>query len=288
MAVRSVLPRNAVTLTWIFYLIFLSLTVTFWVDVSNKHILFSDGMSDTSKAILLVADISGYTSFMKQHVVSVNHAKQIIVRLLKSLMTASKPPLQVAELEGDAVFFYALSKENELEATAQHVKEQVVQFFAAFKRELDEIDNVKTCSCHACDHTHDLQLKQVVHVGEVAIEQIGRFEKLFGLDVILVHRMLKNSVPSKEYVMMTERLYKNMREFFGLEPERRKETFEGVGEVETLVFYPSRLSPARNTEVLPPAGIVEKLAWRAEITTGFMMDYLGLKKGKGEFKNFPS
>lgn len=243
-------------------------------------------MSDTSKAILLVADISGYTSFMKQHVVSVNHAKQIIVRLLKSLMAASKPPLQVAELEGDAVFFYALSTDKDIETTAQHVKEQVIEFFVAFKRELDEIDNVKTCACHACDHAHDLQLKQVVHVGEVAIEQIGRFEKLFGLDVILVHRMLKNSVPSKEYVMMTDRLYKNMRDFFGLEPERRTEAFEGVGEVETLVFYPAHLPGARKTEPLPPAGLVEKLAWRAEITSGFVMDYLGLKKDEGEFKNF--
>ncbi len=245
-------------------------------------------MSEISKAILLVADISGYTSFMKQHVVSVSHAKQIIVRLLKSLMTASKPPLQVAELEGDAVFFYALPDDKGIEATAAHVKEQVIEFFASFKRELDEIDNVKTCSCHACDHVHDLQLKQVVHLGDVAIEQIGRFEKLFGLDVILVHRMLKNSVPAKEYVMMTDPLYKSMRDFFGLEPERRKEAFEGVGEVETLVFYPNRLPSIINTEHPQPAGLSEKLAWRAEITAGTMLEFLGIKKDQGEFKNLVS
>jgi hypothetical protein len=39
-------------------------------------------MSDTSKAILLVADISGFTNFMKLHALSTNHAKQIVVRLL--------------------------------------------------------------------------------------------------------------------------------------------------------------------------------------------------------------
>jgi hypothetical protein len=39
-------------------------------------------MSDTSKAILLVADISGFANFMKLHALSTNHAKQIVVRLL--------------------------------------------------------------------------------------------------------------------------------------------------------------------------------------------------------------
>ncbi len=57
-------------------------------------------MSGTSKAVLLVADISGFTKFMQMHAVSTSHAKQIVVRLLKSLMKASKPPLKVAELDG--------------------------------------------------------------------------------------------------------------------------------------------------------------------------------------------
>jgi hypothetical protein len=62
-------------------------------------------MGADSKAILLVADISGFTKFMKLHAISTSHAKQIIVRLLKSLMKASKPPLKVAELEGDLFSF---------------------------------------------------------------------------------------------------------------------------------------------------------------------------------------
>jgi len=246
-------------------------------------------MSSTSKAVLLVADISGYTKFMKLHAVSMSHAKVIIVRLLKSLMQAARPPLKVAELEGDAVFFYAVSSEKDLKKTADQVKDQVVEFFSAFKAEIEKISKLNTCNCDACDHVTDLKLKQVVHVGDVAIEKIDRFEKLFGIDVILVHRMLKNSVPANEYVMMTDAVYSAIKDFFGIDPERRKETFDGVGEVETLVFYPGDIPEVSegHRERIDGVSKGEKLAWRWKITWPALLELLGLKKVKGAFNNLP-
>ena len=40
----------------------------------------------------------------------------------------------------------------------------------------------------------DLDLKLVVHIGEMVKQTIGGREELAGRDVILVHRLLKNSV----------------------------------------------------------------------------------------------
>ncbi|MDH3252956.1 MAG: DUF2652 domain-containing protein, partial [Ignavibacteria bacterium] len=77
-----------------------------------------------TKALLLMADISGFTKFMKLHAVSTSHAQQIIVRLLKVIIKAAKPPLKVAEIEGDAVFFYAASADEALSRTAALVKAQ--------------------------------------------------------------------------------------------------------------------------------------------------------------------
>jgi hypothetical protein len=57
-------------------------------------------MSDTTRAVLLLADISGFTKFLKLHTLSTSHARQIIVRLLDALVKVSEPPLKVAELEG--------------------------------------------------------------------------------------------------------------------------------------------------------------------------------------------
>jgi len=247
-------------------------------------------MNGSSKAILLIADISGYTRFMQLHTISTSHAKLIIVRLLKSLMRASKPPLKIAELEGDAVFFYALASDGNVKKTAGLVKEQVVRFFSAFNKEIAKLDQMDTCVCDACTRVADLKLKQVIHVGDVAIEKIQKFEKLFGIDVILVHRMLKNSVPSGEYVMMTDRLYQNLGDFYGLDPERRKETFEGVGEVETLVFYPSRFGEsvgmAKTEEARPfwPA----RIFWAVTTLCQTVLDLGGLRKIKGAFNNLPA
>ncbi|MBI5472264.1 MAG: DUF2652 domain-containing protein [Ignavibacteriae bacterium] len=246
-------------------------------------------MSDSANTVLLIADISGYTAFMKQHAVASSHAKQIIVKLLRAMMRCAKPPLKVAELEGDAVFFFARGNASNVDRLAEQVKAQVVDLFAAFKKELHDIDSLKTCSCDACDHVHNLQLKQVMHVGAVEIERIDRFEKLFGLDVILVHRMLKNSVSANEYVMMTHPTFTRIKDFFGLEPERRKESFEGVGEVETLVFYPTNLqhlqSQAGNGST---SSALAKLLWRVKITVRTIWDLIGLGEYRGTFRNLPA
>ena len=42
------------------------------------------------------------------------------------------------------------------------------------------------------------------HRGEFTIQKIRNFEELAGEDVILTHRMLKNSIKSNEYWLVTE------------------------------------------------------------------------------------
>ncbi len=237
-------------------------------------------MDETSPALLLIADISGFTRFMRLHALTTSHARQIIVRLLKALVDASQPPLKVAELEGDAVFFFALTTEYELPQAADAVKEQIVRFFQTFKREIEALQQVTACVCEACTNVGQLRLKQVVHRGEVAVEQIDRFEKLFGLDVIIVHRMLKNTVPSNEYLMMTEPVYTACTGFFDQEPERRTEAFEGVGEVETLVFYEPALAAAfEQMPAAPPAPLLRKnIGWKLKMHGRTILELVGLRK----------
>ncbi len=190
----------------------------------------------TKNAILLVADISGWTKFVRRHAVSAAHARQIVVHLLRAIIAAAEPPLTVAELEGDAVFLYALSEPGDLDRVAVKVKAQIPRLFRAFAAETKLLSTRPRCSCESCSSVGMLRLKQVVHAGEVALEQIGKFEKLFGLDVIIMHRMLKNSVDAKQYLMISEPAYEAMGGFYGMEPEARLEKLEGVGRLETRVF----------------------------------------------------
>ena len=188
----------------------------------------------TQKALLVIADISGFTQFMKSHENTANHAMQVVVELLRAVISAAAPPLKLAEVEGDAAFFYAICKEgedNSRELAA--IKKQVMSFFRSFYQTLHRLRAFNPCARTA----QDLRLKVVIHTGEVAIEHIHGFDKLFGMDVILAHRLLKNSVPSPEYVLMTEAAYNWLGDFHELEPERQAEYCEGIGVVETVVIY---------------------------------------------------
>lgn len=231
----------------------------------------------TIKGILLVADISGYTNFVRQHARSASHARQIVVRLLKSMIAESGPPLTVGELEGDAVFFYALGDEQELPLLAKQVNDQIPRFFRAFTKALKVLSTEPRCSCDACSSIESLRLKQVVHTGEVAVEQIDRFEKLFGLAVIVVHRMLKNSVPAREYLMLSEPAFKTFKGFFDLEPERRIEKLEGVGEMPMMVFYGDQLQAVQKEleereGPIPEPSFFEILRWKLGVKARTLVD----------------
>jgi len=63
------------------------------------------------------------------------------------------------------------------------------------------------CPCGSCTKTAGLKLKFVAHLGEVATQTIRRHKKLVGLDVIHVHRLLKNPVEAPEYLLVSEELY---------------------------------------------------------------------------------
>lgn len=241
----------------------------------------------TTRGILVLADISGYTDFVREHARSASHARQIVVRLLKAIISASGPPLTVAELEGDAVFFYAVGEESQIPGLAQRVKEQLPRMFRAFASEMKVLSARPRCSCAACSGVEDLRLKQVVHTGEVAIEKIDRFEKLFGMDVIIVHRMLKNSVPEREYLMMSAPAFDSFDGFYDMEPERRVEKLEGVGEFDMMVYYPDQLAAvqkelAREVGPIPEPSLLKILRWKMGVPIRTLVDLLTRRSGNSE------
>jgi len=152
------------------------------------------------RSLLVIADIGGYTKFMKLHRMSLAHSEDITGRLLRVLVESS--PLPLMEIEGDAAFFCAPLGEADGDPTALSLA-----MHRAFHSQLDRMIALNMCSCDACMQSRNLKVKFVGHVGEVAKQTIGGREKVVGVDVIAVHRMLKNSVPVPEYVLMTEPLY---------------------------------------------------------------------------------
>ncbi len=85
----------------------------------------------------------------------------------------------------------------------------------------------------------NLRLKSFVHYGDFIIKKVSRFEEIAGENVILAHRLMKNSIDISEYIVFTENVTEVCDlEYLG-ETEKRTENFESLGEVPISVFYPN-------------------------------------------------
>lgn len=152
---------------------------------------------------LIIADISGYTQFLTSN--ELEHANGIIGDLLNAVIAAVQAPFSVSSIEGDAVFMYGTMPEG---MSGQTVLESVELLYCAFAGSLETMVLNTTCDCNACVNIKSLGLKIVMHCGEFAKTEIGGRETLSGPDVILAHRLLKNSIRDRtgidDYLLVTQ------------------------------------------------------------------------------------
>ena len=87
---------------------------------------------------MLIADIAGYTRFMKFHRSSLAHAQEIIAQLLEAVIHATSRRLALAKLEGDAAFFYAAFPPGE-EPSLEFVGEQAAAIYRAFHARVSDL-----------------------------------------------------------------------------------------------------------------------------------------------------
>src|SRR5712671_2353564 len=146
--------------------------------------------------LLIIADISGYTRYMTANAKTLAHSQTIITELVKAIISSVELPLEVAKLEGDAVFLFC-RKQSDSKPWAKarrDISEKLLTFFHMFSEKVVELTQSNTCTCNACTHIEKLRLKVIVHSGEALFHQVFNFVELGGVDVIIVHRLLKNSV----------------------------------------------------------------------------------------------
>jgi len=142
-------------------------------------------------AYFAIADISGYTSFLAG--VELDHAQDIIADLMDTVVKGLRPPFRLAKFEGDAAFVYAATAKID----GSMLQDTIESAYFKFRRRLRDIKQASACECKACAAMGDLDFKFVVHHGEMVKQKMGGREELAGRDVILVHRLLKNTVSEK-------------------------------------------------------------------------------------------
>lgn len=152
-----------------------------------------------AESTLFIPDISGFTKFVKS--TEILHSKHIIEELINIIIKNGSDAFQVAEIEGDAVFFY-----NERKLSAEEVIKIAKKIFIAFHSHISFYEFGRLCNCGACVKAIDLQLKFIVHSGEISLAKFdSQKAKPYGDSVIEAHRLLKNQINEQQYILFSKR-----------------------------------------------------------------------------------
>jgi uncharacterized protein YndB with AHSA1/START domain len=187
-------------------------------------------LSQPEPACLLIADISGYTSYLAGS--ELDHAQDILADLMTTVVGTLRPGFRLAKLEGDAAFVYVLTDRID----GSQLLDTVEKTYFAFRRRLRDIAQATSCQCNACVLMPRLDLKLVAHHGSIVRHRIAGREELVGSDVIVAHRFLKNHVVERlampAYALFSDPCVAAM----GIDPVALgmtgyRDTYEDLGEV---------------------------------------------------------
>ena len=179
----------------------------------------------------VVADISGYTSFMAE--TELLHAQEILRDLLDCVVERLTPTLTLAEIEGDAVFAYTLADKI---SRGETLLELIEATYAAFRDRLFAMQSQIDCVCAACQSAAQLDLKFVTHRGQYVEQHVAGKDKPVGSDINLTHRLLKNSIVGatgwRAYALFTAPTLEQLR----IQPTgmyEGQESYEHLGTIKT-------------------------------------------------------
>ena len=163
---------------------------------------------------LLIADISGYTPFIKNHSMRKkpivgkkiadfwdSHAHKLINTLLEEVIQNFEPVMQFNKLEGDAALFFLeeISDKNQM----QDIYKKMVITRERFNSKVNSLQFVQSCPCDPCQQSKNLKLKMFLHKGFFNQTEIRNNQELSGEALIFIHRLLKNKVKSSEYFLFS-------------------------------------------------------------------------------------
>src|SRR5207247_6504265 len=111
---------------------------------------------------------------------------QVTGVLLEAVMHRLAPPLEIQELEGDAVF--AIGPDGVL-PDGSALPALLADAFAVFKEEQRKLASDESCACRACSDIPNLNLKLVVHHGRFVRQTVGGRARVAAPGAIPVARL---------------------------------------------------------------------------------------------------
>ena len=228
----------------------------------------------SERALLLIADIGGYTDYMLTHRMSLAHAEINTARLLEAIIDAAGD-FDLIEIEGDAAFLSRRADTMDGDATVAATTQAAVGMHRAFHLERQYVAS-NLCPCDGCVQADNLKLKFVAHIGEVATQTIRQRRKLVGIDVIHVHRLLKNPVQAPEYLLFSEELYRTGEAALPDPVHEVSQTLEGIGPVRA--YFVDIEDLAGSLPPLPDPSWLERLGRTVDVVGRGLPYMLGLRR----------
>jgi hypothetical protein len=229
---------------------------------------------EPKRTLLLIADIGGYTEYMRSHRMSLAHAEVNTARLLEKVIDAARG-FDLIEIEGDAAFLSRRADTLDGDATVAATTQAAVGMHRAFHLERQHVAS-NLCPCDGCVQADNLKLKFVAHIGEVATQTIRQRRKLVGIDVILVHRLLKNPVQAPEYVLFSEELYRTGEAALANPVHEVSQNLEGIGPVRA--YFVDIEDLADSLPALPDPSWLERVGTTVDVVGRGLPYMLGLRR----------
>src|SRR5512144_2383187 len=186
----------------------------------------------TQHGYLVIADISGYTSFVAK--TELEHSHEILSELLELLVNRFQPLMTISKLEGDAVFAFAAEG---VFTRGETLIDFIEAMYVAFRDKQLSMKRATTCTCNACRNIPSLDLKFFIHCGDYIQQTVVNIKELVGSDVNLIHRLTKNHVTEatgwRAYMMFTEQCV-NHNGLNLADAHVQIEAYESLGEIKTI------------------------------------------------------
>ena len=195
-----------------------------WVCQIGEARLLKGMLMQKKTGFLLIADISGYTPFIKNHSMRNkpiignkiadfwdSHADKLINTLLEEVIENFETVMQFNKLEGDAALFFLeeISDENQI----QNIYDKMLVTREKFNSKVSLLQFVQSCPCDPCQQSKNLKLKMFLHKGFFNQTEIRNNQELSGEALIFIHRMLKNKIKSSEYFLFSEAIFERLGKY---------------------------------------------------------------------------
>ncbi len=186
-------------------------------------------MKKNKKGIVFIPDISGYSRFVRE--TNEKFGVRVISDLLQTIIQSNYLSLRISEIEGDAILFYQYGKTYPIPT----ILDQYEKMLVAFNKRVKDLTRIYPEIKH-------LSLKLIVHYGSIEEFSVNGFRKLYGNTVVEAHKLLKNSIGSNTYALITKAYQNAQRDFGNGKAKQQCEVFNDGEKICYSYFpYPSNL-----------------------------------------------